>query len=280
MNGTRWLLEPRVAFRSGERRLNDSHAYLSNWTFVATAADPLGHLPFRGVSFADGTSSSEGVRPVCPVSVLIADDHEIVRRGLRALIQEEPGWQVVAEVTNGRDAVVKANELKHDVAILDISMPSLNGLDATKQIAKLSPQTKVLILTVHDADQLISKVLGGGARGYILKADAGGDLITAVKALLANKTFFTSRVAQILMDGYLGKAPKSSEEEFSQLLTGRESEIVQLLAEGKCCKEVATILGISTKTADKHRSNLMRKLNCHSVTEIVRYAIRNHLLEA
>jgi len=216
---------------------------------------------------------------MCAVSVLIADDHEIVRRGLRALLQEQPGWQVVAEVTNGREAVVKANEFKPDVAILDITMPSLNGLDATKQIAKVSPGTKVLILTVHDSDQLIPKVLEVGARGYILKADARRDLITAAKALLSNKTFFTPKEAQIVMDGYLGKGPKASEEGFSQL-TGREREIVQLLAEGNSCKEVATILGISTKTAETHRSNLMRKLNCHSVAELVRYAIRNHLVEA
>jgi len=216
---------------------------------------------------------------MCAVSVLIADDHEIVRRGIRALLQEQPGWQVVAEVTNGRDAVVKANEFQPDVAILDITMPSLNGLDATKQIAKVSPSTKVIILTVHDSDQLIPKVLDAGARGYILKADAGRDLITAAKALLSNKAFFTPKVAQIVMDGYLGKGPKVSEEGFSQI-TGREREIVQLLAEGKSCKEVATILGISTKTAETHRSNLMRKLNCHSVAELVRYAIRNHLVEA
>jgi DNA-binding NarL/FixJ family response regulator len=189
------------------------------------------------------------------------------------------GWRVVAEATNGRDAVTKANEFKPDLAILDISMPSLNGLDATKQITKLSPRTKVLILTVHDADQLVSEVIHAGARGYILKADAGRDLITAVNTLLANKTFFTPKVAQKVMDGSLGNGPKTSEEEFSQI-TGREREVVQLLAEGKSSKEVATILGITTKTAETHRSNLMRKLNCHSVTELVRYAIRNHLVEA
>jgi DNA-binding NarL/FixJ family response regulator len=213
------------------------------------------------------------------VSLLIADDHEIVRRGLRELIQEEPGWQVVAEATNGRDAVAKANEFKPDVAILDITMPSLNGLDATKQIAKLSPHTKVLILTIHDSDPLIQQVLQAGARGYLLKSDAGRDLIRAAKALLSNRTFFTPKVAQKVMDGSLGKGPKASEEGLPQI-TGREREIVQLLAEGKSSKEVATILGISTKTAETHRSNLMRKLNCHSVTELVRYAIRNHLMEA
>ena len=216
---------------------------------------------------------------MCAVSVLIADDHEIVRRGLRALIQEQPGWQVVAEVANGRDAVAKAEEFKPDVAILDISMPSLNGLDATRQIVKLSPSTKVLILSIHESDQLIHKLVGVGVRGYILKADAGRDFIAAVKALLANKTFFTPRVAQKVMDASPGKRPKASEEGFSQI-SAREREVVQLLAEGKSSKEVANILGISFKTAETHRTNLMRKLDCHSVAEIVRYAIRNHIVEA
>jgi DNA-binding NarL/FixJ family response regulator len=189
------------------------------------------------------------------------------------------GWTIAAEATDGRDAVLKANQFKPDVAILDISMPLLNGLEATRQIANVSPGTKVLILTVHDADLLVGKVIQAGARGYILKTDLGRDLIAAVKALLANKTFFTAKVAQMVMDGYLGKGPKSSGEEFSQI-TGREREVVQLLAEGKSSKEVATILGISTKTVETHRTNLMRKLNCHSVSELVRYAVRNHLVEA
>jgi DNA-binding NarL/FixJ family response regulator len=228
--------------------------------------------------FADRTSSRRD-EPMCAVSVLIADDHEIVRRGLRALIQEQPGWQVVAEVANGRDAVAKAEEFKPDVAILDISMPSLNGLDATRQMVKLSPSTKVLILSIHESDLLIHKLLGAGARGYILKADAGRDFITAVKALLANKTFFTPKVAQKVRDGHLDKVPKASGEEFSPI-TGRQREVLQLLAEGKSSKEVANILGIAFKTAETHRSNLMRRLNCHSVTDLVRYAIRNHMVEA
>jgi DNA-binding NarL/FixJ family response regulator len=216
---------------------------------------------------------------VCAVSVLIADDHEIVRRGLRAVIQEQSGWQVVAEATDGRETVAKAEEFKPDVAILDITMPSLNGLEATRQITKLSPLTKVLILSIHESDQLIHKLLAAGARGYIVKGDAGHDLITAVKALLANKTFFTPKVAQKVRDGLLDNVPKASEEEFSPI-TGRQREVLQLLAEGKSSKEVANILGITFKTAETHRSNLMRRLHCHSVTELVRYAIRNHIVEA
>jgi DNA-binding NarL/FixJ family response regulator len=180
------------------------------------------------------------------VSVLIADDHEVVRRGLRALIDEQSGWQVVAEAIDGREAVAKAEEFKPDVAILDITMPSLNGLEATRQIAKLSPRTKVLILSIHESDQLIHGLLDAGARGYILKADAGRDF---------------------------------SEEGFSQI-TGREREVVQLLAQGKSSKEIAKGLGIAFKTVETHRANLMRKLNCHSVAEIVRYAVRNHIVDA
>jgi DNA-binding NarL/FixJ family response regulator len=216
---------------------------------------------------------------MCAVSLLIADDHEVVRRGIRALIQEQPGWQVVAEAKNGRDAVAKADEFKPDLAILDITMPSLNGLDAAKQIAKISPRTKVLILTIHESDQLIHQILDAGAHGYVLKTDAGRDLVTAVNALLSDKTFFTAKVARMVMDGYLGKGPKGSKEGSLQI-TGREREIVQLLAEAKSSKEVATILNLSVETVETHRSNILRKLNCHSVTELVRYAVRNHIVEA
>jgi len=158
-------------------------------------------------------------------------------------------------------------------------MPSLHGLDAAKQIAKVSPHTKVLILTVHESDELIHKILAAGVRGYMLKSDAGRDLITAVTALLSNKTFFTAKVARMVMDGYLGKGPKGSEDAPLQI-TGREREVVQLLAGGKGTKEVATMLNVSVKTVETHRTNIMRKLDCHSVTELVRYAVRNHIVEA
>src|SRR4029077_7479098 len=149
---------------------------------------------------------------MCAVSLLVADDHEIVRRGIRALIQEQPGWQIAAEAQDGRDAVAKANEFRPDVAILDITMPSLNGLDAAMQIAKLSPRTKVLILTIHESDQLSRKALDAGARGYILKTDAAFDLINAVSSLLSNKTFFTPKVDQMVLNGYLGKGSTASED--------------------------------------------------------------------
>jgi DNA-binding NarL/FixJ family response regulator len=222
---------------------------------------------------------SEGDKQMGAVSLLVADDHDLVRQGLRALIQEQPGWQVAAEATNGRDAVAKASQFKPDVAILDITMPLLNGLDATKQIATASPRTKVLILTIHESDLLSRKAIEAGARGYMFKADAACDLITAVTSIVLNKTFFTPKVGQMVLNGYLGKGLKASDDE-SLRITGREREIVQLLAEGKRSHEVATLLALSIKTVETHRANILRKLNCNSVTELVRYAVRNHIIEA
>ena len=216
------------------------------------------------------------------VRLLVADDHEIVRKGLRALLEAEAGWEVVAEAVNGKDAVEKAKQIKPDVAILDISMPLLNGLEAARQIVKSLEHTKVLVLTVHDADPLIQQVLEAGARGYMLKSDAGRDLVIAVDALRRNKTFFTPKVAQMVLEGYLDKNPKETvpPEGGRFRLTSRQKEIVQLLAEGKSSKEVASALGLSVKTAETHRANIMRRLDCHSVTALVRYAIRNHIIEA
>jgi DNA-binding NarL/FixJ family response regulator len=216
------------------------------------------------------------------VRLLVADDHEIVRRGLRALLEAQPGWEVAAEAADGRDAIEKAKLVNPDITILDISMPSLNGLEAARQIVKSVAQTKVLMLTVHDSDPLIQQVLEAGARGYVLKSDAGRDLVAAVDALRRNKTFFTPKVAQMVLDGYLDKSPKESTngEGGSFGLTRRQVEILQLLAEGKSTKEVASALGLSVKTAETHRANIMRRLDCHSVTALVRYAIRNHIIEA
>ena len=216
------------------------------------------------------------------VRLLVADDHEIVRKGLRALLEAEPGWEVAAEAVNGKDAVEKAKQIKPDVAILDISMPLLNGLEAARQIVKSVERTKVLVLTVHDSDPLIQEVLEAGARGYMLKSDAGRDLVVAVDALRRNKTFFTPKVAQMVLEGYLDKNPKETAipEGARIRLTSRQKEIVQLLAEGKSSKEVASVLGLSVKTAETHRANIMRRLDCHSVTALVRYAIRNHIIEA
>jgi DNA-binding NarL/FixJ family response regulator len=220
---------------------------------------------------------------MAPFRILLADDHEVVRAGLRALLEEQSGWEVVAEAVDGRDAVEKASKLKPDAVVIDIAMPSLNGLEAVRQIVKAVPNTKVLVLTMYDSDPLIQQVLQAGARGYLLKSDAGRDLVSAIDALRRNKTFFTPKVSQMVLEGYLDKSPreKEAEEEPESLrLTSRQREIVQLLAEGKSSKEVGAVLGLSVKTAETHRANIMRKLDCHSVTELVRYAIRNHIIAA
>ncbi len=220
---------------------------------------------------------------MAPFRILLADDHEVVRAGLRALLEEQQGWEVVAEAVDGREAVEKATKLKPDVVVIDIAMPSLNGLEAVRQIVKAVPHCRVLVLTMYDSDPLIQQVLQAGARGYLLKSDAGRDLVSAIDALRRNKTFFTPKVSQMVLEGYLDKSPKEKEPESeaeSLRLTSRQREIVQLLAEGKSSKEVAAVLGLSVKTAETHRANIMRKLDCHSVTELVRYAIRNHIIAA
>jgi DNA-binding NarL/FixJ family response regulator len=215
------------------------------------------------------------------LKIMIADDHEIVRKGLRAVIEGQRDCEVVGEAGDGRRAVAMAKELKPDIVVMDLAMPMLNGLEATKQILKAHPETKVLILTMHESDPMIRDVLDAGAKGYIMKTDAGRDLISAVEALRRNATFFTSKVAQMILDGFLrkkkGRAPESESPE--NRLTSRQREIVQLLAEGKSSKEVAVALGMSVKTAETHRSNIMRRLDCHSVSEIVRYAVRNKIIE-
>ena len=213
--------------------------------------------------------------------ILVADDHEIVRHGLIALIKGHPDWEVCAESKNGSDAVRKAKELKPDVAILDIGMPVLNGFEATRQILRNNPNVKVLILTIADNDEVVRQVLDAGARGFLLKSDAARDLVTAVEAMQHNRTFFTSRVAKMVLAGYLGKAHASSKPELTlPSLTPREREIVQLVAEGRSSKEVACHLNLSVKTAETHRSNIMRKLGLHSVSELVLYAVRNNIVQA
>jgi DNA-binding NarL/FixJ family response regulator len=223
-------------------------------------------------------TSAPGV-DVIQTRILVADDHEVVRRGFRALLETRSDWQVCGEAVTGREAVEKAVQSKPDVVVMDISMPELNGLEATRQIVKTAPQTQVLILTMHDSEELVKEVLTAGARGYVLKSDAGRDLVAAVEAVRRRKPFFSSRVSEIVLDGYLNKDPDAPEPKRSRL-TPREREIVQLLAEGKSNKEIAVALNISVKTAETHRANIMNKLGLHSVTELVRYAVRNRIVEA
>ena len=212
-----------------------------------------------------------------PTRILIADDHELLRRGLVAELSQVPGWVVVAEVANGRAAVASAAELKPDLVVLDLTMPELNGLEAARRILAADPGTRILILTAHESEQLVREVLSVGARGYVLKSDAGRILVVALQALLEGGSFFTSSVARMVMDGYLRN--EASDANAAQTLSGREREIVQLLAEGNSNKDVARALNISVKTAETHRSNIMRKLGLGSLPELVRYAIRNNIIE-
>ncbi len=215
------------------------------------------------------------------LQLLIADDHEIVRRGLRAILETQQDWTVVAEAVTGRQAIDQAREHPPDVAILDIGMPELNGLEATRQILKLLPQTEVLILTMHESEQIVREVLAAGARGYVLKSDAGRDLVAAVEALRDHRTFFSSKISDMLLTSYLRQPDRNepTEPTSRSRLTAREREIVQLLAEGKSNKEVAQMLNISIKTAETHRTNIMNKLDLRSIAELVRYAVRNNIVE-
>lgn len=212
-----------------------------------------------------------------PLRILVADDHEVVRRGLCALLASHAGWEVCGEASDGREAVEKVKQIKPDIVILDIGMPNLNGLAATRQILRNDARQKVIILTVTDSEQVIRDVLDAGARGFVLKSDAARDLIAAVEALQRDRTFFTSRVGQLVLNGYLKNG--SPAEPNIPMLTPREREVVQLLAEGKSTKEVAAMLNLSTKTAETHRSNIMRKLDIHSVSELVLYAVRNNIVQ-
>jgi len=211
--------------------------------------------------------------------IFIADDHEVVRKGLCALLQAEAGWEICGEAADGREAVEKIRELKPDAIILDIGMPGLNGLEATRQLMKEDPRSKVLILTFHDSDQVVRDVLNAGARGFLLKSDAARDLVVAVDALKRDKTYFTSKVAAMVLDGYLKGGTQAAAISLGRdRLTPREREVVQLLAEGKSTKEGAVALGLSVKTAETHRSNIMRKLQLHSVSDLVLYAVRNNIV--
>ena len=215
------------------------------------------------------------------IRVLIADDHELVRKGIRSIVSEQPEWSVVAEATTGREAVEQSKSSKPDVAVLDISMPELNGLEAARQMLKNDPTCKILILTMHESDEMVREVIAAGVRGFVLKSDANKDLIAAIEAVFRNKTYFTTRVAQMVLDGYLaGRRRSVAVENRGQRLTGRQREIVQMLAEGMSSKQVAVNLNLSVKTAETHRANIMRRLDCHSISGLVRYAVRNNIVSA
>lgn len=216
-----------------------------------------------------------------PVQILIADDHEVVRQGIKLLLEKVDGWKVVGEAGDGREAVSQAQTLHPDVAIIDVQMPILNGLEVTRQIRRALPLTEVLIFTGTENEQLVHDVFDAGARSYILKSDVTRHLIAAVEALSTHRTYFTTRISEIVFAKYLQeKRPRGEVALPGSRLTPREREIVQLLAEGKSNKEVGTSLGISVKTAETHRASIMRKLGFTAFSELVRYAVRNHIVEA
>lgn len=206
--------------------------------------------------------------------ILIADDHDVVRSGVCAILADQPGWEVVAEAGDGRRAVELAAETRPAVAVLDYQLPLLNGVDATREIRARSPKTEVLIFTMHESETLLRDLLEAGARGYLLKSEARQFLIAAVASLAHHKPFFTGSAAEPLLEAYLSKGGPSNE-----ALTSRERGVVQLIAEGHGSKEIARLLGISLKTVETHRSAAMRKVNATSAVTLVRYAIRNKLIE-
>jgi DNA-binding NarL/FixJ family response regulator len=214
------------------------------------------------------------------IRILVADDHELIRTGTRALIESVANWEVCGEAGNGREAVQMAEKSHPDVAVLDIAMPELNGLEATRQIKKTLPETEVLILTGSTTEQLVHDVFESGARSYIYKTDAGSQLIDAIEMVSRHKPFFTSKVSEILFDRFMRSDKSKKQAHPGEPLTAREREIVQLLAEGKTNKEVADYFSISVKTAETHRAAIMRKLRLESVAHLVRYAIRNGFIEA
>ena len=214
------------------------------------------------------------------VRILLADDHKVVRQGTRALLSTIPEWEIVAEADNGRDAVALTAELKPDIVILDITMPELNGLDAARQIKGKSPETEILIFTAQETEKLVHDVFDSGARSYIMKTDAADHLIDAIKALSEHKHFFTSRISEIVFARCIqGKQALEGTSENSRI-TDREREIVQLLGEGKSSKEIAIILGISVRTVETHRAAIMKKLGLKSFSALIRYAVRNKIIEA
>jgi DNA-binding NarL/FixJ family response regulator len=213
------------------------------------------------------------------IRILLADDHEVVRRGLISLLSTRPDWQVCGEARNGREAVALAVKLKPNLAILDLSMPDLNGLEATRQIRKEVPETEILVFSMYENERFVRDLLAAGARGYVLKSDVSSQLLNAVDAVSRHKPFFTSEVAERVLEGFLRLGELSAENgSAAGILTPREREIVQLLAEARSNKEVAAALGISVKTVETHRASIMRKLGITSIVDLVHYAIRNGLV--
>ncbi|MGZ4865947.1 MAG: response regulator [Candidatus Angelobacter sp.] len=209
-----------------------------------------------------------------PVKILLADDHAVLRQGLRVLLERE-GFEVVGEASDGREAVKLCDKLRPDVALLDVTMPLLNGIDAAREIMKSNPRTKVVLLTMHTEDHLILESLRAGVTGYVLKTKAASELVQALRAVCRGEMFLTQSISRTIVQAFLQNTPAPG-----TLISDRERQVLQLVAEGKTTKEIASLLGISVKTAESHRSNLMDKLNIHDTAGLVRYAIRIGLIES
>jgi two-component system, NarL family, response regulator NreC len=212
------------------------------------------------------------------IRVLLADDHGVVRKGLRYLLQKSPEMKVVGEAADGRQAVAMAEELNPDVVVMDIAMPQLNGIDATVQIVKKNPRAGVIMLSMHSDETYLVRALGAGAKGYLLKDSTESDLVRAVQAVSQGRPFFSPAIAQTLLDDYMRRLRQENLQDSYDLLTDREKEVLQLLAEGKSNKEVATLLNLSLYTVETHRAHLMQKLNLHNTAEIVLYAVRKKII--
>jgi DNA-binding NarL/FixJ family response regulator len=213
-----------------------------------------------------------------PVRIVIADDHTIMRNGLRLILERQSGFSVVGEASDGREAIALAQDLAPDVVILDIAMPSLNGIEAAARITADHPRTAVLILSMHSDESYVLRALKAGARGYLLKDSADSDLVSAVRALCAGKAFFSPAVSRVLADDYVRQIRQRGLEDPYDSLTARERELVQLVAELKSTKEIANLLNLSPHTIDTHRANLMSKLNLHSIPELILYAVRKGII--
>ena len=211
--------------------------------------------------------------------ILLADDHDIVRKGLRYLLDRREEIQVVGEAVDGREAAKLAEELAPDIVIIDIGMPLLNGIDAAAAIVKKNPKISVIILSMHSDEDYVLRALTAGVKGYLLKDTVEVDLLRAIESVQKRRTFFSPAITEVLLEDYVRQLQDKGLQDSFDLLTQREREVLQLLAEGKSNKEVATILNVSPLTVDTHRSNLMQKLNLHSTAEIVLYAVRKKLIQ-
>jgi DNA-binding NarL/FixJ family response regulator len=215
---------------------------------------------------------------VTPVRILLADDHIVMRNGLRLLLERQPHLQVVGEAADGRQAVALCESANPDVVIMDIAMPNLNGIEAARQIVNRNPRTAIAILSMHSDESYVIRALKAGARAYLLKDSAEADLLAAVRALTEGKSFFSPAISKILVEDYMRQLESRGAEDTYELLTNREREILQLLAEGRTNKEVANLLNLSLYTVETHRTHILQKLNLHSVPELSLYAVRKGII--